>query len=164
MKVYYDIKDMLEKELEQIADKRELTSNNLEVMSKAVDIIKDIDIICGMKREEEEGYSEMMPYHMYDDGSSYARGRGRYAKRDSMGRYSSEGGYSGRGSYDGGSYDSYNRGSSYDSYERGGRRGGYSREDSKEHMVSELERMEQSATDEKQRSMIRNWKNQLQNA
>lgn len=163
MKVYYDIKDMLEKELGQIADKRELTSNNLEVMSKAVDIIKDIDIICGMKREEEEGYSEMMPYYMYDDGSSYARGRGRYAKRDSMGRYSSEGGYSGRGSYDGGSYDSYNRGS-YDSYERGGRRGGYSREDSKEHMVSELERMEQSATDEKQRSMIRNWKNQLQNA
>jgi len=163
MKVYYDIKDMLEKELGQIADKRELTSNNLEVMSKAVDVIKDIDIICGMKREEEEGYSEMMPYYMYDDGSSYARGRGRYAKRDSMGRYSSEGGYSGRGSYEGGSYDSYNRGS-YDSYERGGRRGGYSREDSKEHMVSELERMEQNATDEKQRNMIRNWRNQLQNA
>lgn len=30
----------------------------------------------------------------YDGGGSYARGRGRYAKRDSMGRYSSEYGYS----------------------------------------------------------------------
>lgn len=152
---------MLEKELGQIADKRELTSNNLEIMDKVVDIIKDIETICAMREAGEEGYSEMMPYYMYDDGSSYARGRGRYAKRDSMGRYSSEGGYSGRGSYDGGSYDY--RGS-YDSYERGGRRGGYSREDSKERMVSELERMEQNATDEKQRNMIRNWKNQLQNA
>lgn len=160
MRVYYEIKDMLEKELGQIADKRELTSNNLEIMDKVVDIIKDIETICAMREAGEEGYSEMMPYYMYDDSSSYARGRGRYAKRDSMGRYSSDGGYSGRGSYDGGSYDY--RGS-YDSYERGGRRG-YSREDSKEHMVSELERMEQNATDEKQRNMIRNWKNQLQNA
>lgn len=30
----------------------------------------------------------------YERGGSYARGRGRYAKRDSMGRYSSEYGYS----------------------------------------------------------------------
>lgn len=30
----------------------------------------------------------------YEHGGSYARGRGRYAKRDSMGRYSSEYGYS----------------------------------------------------------------------
>lgn len=153
MKVYYDIKDMLEKELEQIADKRELTSNNLEIMDKMVDIIKDIETICAMKEASEEGYSEMMPYYMYDDGmdgTSYARGRGRYAKRDSMGRYSSESGYSNRGSYD--------------SYARGGRMGGYSREDSREHMVSELDRMEREATDEQQRNMIRNWKQQLKNA
>lgn len=165
MKVYYDIKDMLERELEQIAGKRELTSNNLEVMDKAVDIIKDIETICAMKEAGEEGYSEMMPFYMYDDGmggSSYARGRGRYAKRDSMGRYSSEGGYSSRGSYDGGSYDSYNRGGSYDSYARGRR--GYSRDDSKEYMVSELERMEKEAADEQQKMMIRNWKQQLKNA
>jgi len=159
MKVYYDIKDMLEKELEQIADKRELTSNNLEIMDKMVDIIKDIETICAMKEASEEGYSEMMPYYMYDDGmdgTSYARGRGRYAKRDSMGRYSSESGYSNRGSYD--------RGGSPDSYARGVRMGGYSREDSRDHMVSELDRMEREAQDEQQRNMIRNWKNQLKNA
>lgn len=162
MKVYYDIKEMLEKELEQIADKRELTSNNLEITGKMVDIIKDIETICAMKEASEEGYSEMMPYYMYDDGmdgTSYARGRGRFAKRDSMGRYSSESGYSNRGSYD-----SYNRGGSYDSYARGGRMGGYSREDSRDHMVSELDRMEREAQDEQQRNMIRNWKNQLKNA
>ena len=156
MKVYYDIKDMLERELEQIADKRELTSNNLEIMDKVVDIIKDIETICAMREAGEDGYSEMMPYYMYDDGmggSSYARGRGRYAKRDSMGRYSSEGGYSNR--YDGGG--------SYDSYARGGR-GGYSREDSRDHMVSELDRMEREAQDEQQKMMIRNWKQQLKNA
>ena len=147
MKVYYEIKDMLEKELGQIADKRELTSNNLEVMDKVVDIIKDIETICAM-RNADDGYSNNYPYYMYDDGMSNARGRGRYAKRDSMGRYSSDGlymddGYSGR-------------------YDRGTR--GYSREDSKEHMIGELERMERDASDENQKNMIRNWKNQLKNS
>lgn len=140
MKVYYEIKDMLEKELEQIADKRELTSNSLDVMDKVVDIIKDIETICAMREASEEGYSSYYPHYMYDDGmdgQSYARGRGRYAKRDSMGRYASE--YRGMD-------------------------GRYSREDSREHMISELDRMEREATDENQKSMIRNWKNQLKTA
>ena len=43
---------------------------------------------------EEGGYSRRyMPTHYYD-GGSYARGRGRNAKRDSMGRYSRDYGYS----------------------------------------------------------------------
>ena len=47
-----------------------------------------------MKAEEmsEEGYSERgysMDDHSYRDGHSYARGRGRNARRDAMGRYSS---------------------------------------------------------------------------
>lgn len=47
-----------------------------------------------MKAEEmsEEGYSERgysMGDHSYRDGHSYARGRGRNARRDAMGRYSS---------------------------------------------------------------------------
>ena len=141
MKVYHEIKEMLERELEQIADKRELTSSSLDVMDKVVDIIKDIETICAMREAEEDGYSHFYPYYMYDDGmmdgQSYARGRGRYAKRDSMGRYASE--YRGMD-------------------------GRYSREDSREHMISELDRMEREATDENQKSMIRNWKNQLKTA
>ena len=42
MKVYYDIKDMLERELEQIASKHELTSNNLEITGKMMDIHHEI--------------------------------------------------------------------------------------------------------------------------
>ena len=141
MKVYHEIKEMLERELEQIADKRELTSSSLDVMDKVVDIIKDIETICAMREAGEDGYSHFYPYYMYDDGmmdgQSYARGRGRYAKRDSMGRYASE--YRGMD-------------------------GRYSREDSREHMISELDRMEREATDENQKSMIRNWKNQLKTA
>lgn len=102
MRVYDDICDMLNNELSQIAQKRELTSNSLEVMSKAVDIVKDLSIVKAM---EEAGYSEHYPWYMYGDdmyamngrnsyGNSYtgnSYGRGRYAKRDSMGRYSSAG-------------------------------------------------------------------------
>ena len=63
----------------------------------------------------------------YEGGSSYARGgrgRGRNAKRDSMGRYSSR----------------ENRGSSYARGGRGGR-GGYSRDDAKDYMMEQLEEM-----------------------
>ena len=115
MKVYDRIKDMLCDELEEIAKKGELTSNNLEVIDKSIDIIKDIATIHAMEEEyPTEGYSKdggysqgyygRMPYYMYDDGMphddhSYARGRGSDARRDSMGRYSSMGrsydGYSG---------------------------------------------------------------------
>ena len=114
MKTLDRIKDMLCDELDEIAKKNELTSSNLEVIDKAVDIVKDISTIKAMEQEygsddgySRDGYSQgyygRMPYYMYDDGmphdNSYARGRGTYAKRDSMGRYSSDGrsydGYSG---------------------------------------------------------------------
>jgi len=105
MKVYEQIKDMLCDELEEIAKKKELTSSNLDVLDKAVDIIKDIDTINAMEQEYgSEGYSNgysngyysRYPYYMYDGemGNSYARGRGANAKRDSMGRYSRDDGYS----------------------------------------------------------------------
>lgn len=138
MKVYQDIADMLERELSQIADKRELTSNSLDVMGKAVDIIKDIETIEAMREAGDDGYSHYYPYYMYDDGMdgmSYARGRRGNVKRDSMGRYSSE----------------------YKDMR------GYSHEGEKEHMLSELDRLERESTDENKKSMIRNWRNQLKN-
>ena len=114
MKVYDQIHDMLCDELEEIAKKKELTSSSLDVLDKGIDILKDIATIKAMEQEyPDEGYSKdggysqgyfaRYPYYMYDDAphgdNSYARGRGTYAKRDSMGRYSGEGrsydGYSG---------------------------------------------------------------------
>ena len=90
MKVYNDIREMLCDELEEIAKKNELTTNSLEVIYKSVDIIKDLSVIEAMEEEYghhdgySNGYYDRYPYYMYDDMSSYARGR----KRDSMGRYS----------------------------------------------------------------------------
>jgi hypothetical protein len=94
--------------------------------------------------EESGGYSEES-YYMgegrlygtsYDDGMSYARGRGRNAKRDSMGRYSRD-----------------NRGGNRDgglSY-----RGGYSRDDAKSEMMQELEEIMDKASSEQERNIIR---------
>ena len=104
-RVYEDIEKMLCKELEEIGRKGELTSNNLDGMYKSVDIVKDIYTIDAMKHsgysnEYSGDYSEryMRPYYAYDGSydnnphNSYDnRGRGKYAERDSMGRYSSEG-------------------------------------------------------------------------
>lgn len=106
-RVYEDSKKMLEREVQEIAQKGAVTSEDVAMMGKLLDNLKDISIICAM---EEEGYSER---GMYDSDASYARGRGSQANRDSMGRYSSRS-YN-YGPYgDGGSYGSYRN-----SYENG---------------------------------------------
>ena len=98
MKALYELKDKLQMELEEIANKPELSAGDLETVHKLTDTIKNIDKICML---EEEGYSEDGygrggwearggyggGHVLYDGGSSY-RGR----KRDSMGRYSRDGG------------------------------------------------------------------------
>lgn len=81
--------------LNEIAEKG-LTTTNLERAYKLVDMYKDMKTVEAM---DEAGYSETMSYggdypmsmrgNSYrDDGDSMARGRGRNARRDSMGRYS----------------------------------------------------------------------------
>lgn len=99
----YELKDRLCEELEEYKDKN-LDKTNLDVIDKLSHTIKNLGKIIEQK-EEEDGYSNMnggyYDGHSYarnsyegGRGHSYARGRGRYAKRDSMGRYSSERGYS----------------------------------------------------------------------
>ena len=144
-------------ELEEKAGKTSsrISEGDLNKIHKLTDTIKNIDKIEAL--ESGDGYSEesnwMADGRVY--GMSNARGRGRYAKRDSMGRYSSEG-----GSYEGGSYDdgeSYARG-------RGGR--GYSRNDGYsrgEDMVERLEDMMNDANSEKEREAIRRCLSQLKN-
>jgi hypothetical protein len=93
------IKKMLCRELEKFSMKAELNVTDLEKIHKLSDTIKNLDKIK-MLEEDGEGYSEARmgrggSRYSYDDEMMYSerRGRGRNAKRDSMGRYSSEGGY-----------------------------------------------------------------------
>lgn len=160
--MYYleDLKEMLCKELEEIAEKGELSAGMLETVHKLTDSIKNIDKI---EMLEDGGYSEesrwMGEGRMYgtsygnEGGNTYARGRGRNAKRDGMGRYSRDGGYGGD---NGGSYGG---GSSY----RGGR-GGYSRAEGKEHMIGKLEEMMGMTESEEERKAIRQCIQKLENA
>ena len=151
MHYMHDLKDLLCAELEDYAEKGKksgkMSMGDLETVHKLTDTVKNIMKIDVLK--EEAGYSEDGHYMgegriygtSYDDGMrreggySDARGRGRYAKRDSMGRYSRDGGMS---------YDddmSYARGG------RGGNRGGYSRDDGKHYMMDRLgELMDEAST------------------
>lgn len=113
------IKRMLCKELEEYGEQKSISASDVEMIHKLTDTIKNLDKI---EMLEDDGYGGHYP--MYDDGVSYARGRGRYAKRDSRGRYSSEmdSGYSDR------------------RYEKR-----YSRDDAKDHMMNKLGEMMEDA-------------------
>lgn len=104
------LKEMLLKELEEYGSKGELTSGTLEVVDKLAHAVKNLCKIIEAYEEEEEyserGYSRYSRDGGQQGGSyrniyrgerysrnnggaaSYARGRGRNAPRDSMGRYS----------------------------------------------------------------------------
>jgi len=89
-------------ELEKKVDKEgKLSAAEVQYMDVLAHTKKNL-----LKGEEmmSEDYSmaDERPYMMYRN--SYARGRGKNAKRDSMGRYSSERGRSNRSYYDGMSY------------------------------------------------------------
>ena len=98
------LKDMLVKELEEYGSKGEVTGSTLEVVDKLAHAIKNLCKVIEDYDEEEYsgrgsyargGYSREGTYrggdYARDGGGSYARGRGRNAKRDSMGRYSRDG-------------------------------------------------------------------------
>lgn len=137
-----ELREMLCEELDKITKKGELSTGSLDVIDKLTHSIKSIDTIMAM---EDAGYSN-------ESGYSYARGRGRYANRDSMGRYSNRG-----GSYEGGgSYDDMNN-----SYARGRNRG-YSRNDAKEHLAMELRELKADSRDQETSKMIDHWIKQLE--
>lgn len=87
-------------ELEEKADKGSLTASDVQYADTLAHLKKNLLKSEEMMEEFDEGYSsDMRPMlgggsYRYTPGSSYARGRGSRAKRDSMGRYSSERGYS----------------------------------------------------------------------
>lgn len=81
-------KSTLEREIDKILKTGDISVNTLEKLHTMTDTYKNMLKICLLSEESGESY---------DTGSSYRRGRGRNAKRDSMGRYSNEEGYSADG-------------------------------------------------------------------
>ena len=142
----HDLKDLLCAELEDYAEKGKksgkMSMGDLESIHKLTDTVKNILKIDML--EGETGYSEDGAYMgesriygtSYDDGMrrgagySYARGRGRYAKRDSMGRSSRDDGYMRRD-------------------------GGYSRDDGKAYMMERLEDMMEDAEKPAEKEALR---------
>lgn len=166
------LKDLLCAELEDYAEKGKksgkMSMGDLENIHKLTDTVKNILKIDML--EEESGYSEDGHYmgegriygtsyesgYSERGGSSYARGRGRYAKRDSMGRYSRDGGMS---------YDddmSYARGGRMGN--RGGMRGGYSRDDAKSYMIEQIEEMMETAEKPTEKEALRRCMDALKRA
>lgn len=146
MQTYYELKDMLKKELDQIVKKGELSAGSLETVDKILNSIKNACKITMYEEYKEDGYS-YADSDMDMSNYSYARGRGSNARRDSMGRYSSEGGYSREGGY---------------SNARGSRdgRGGYSRRgysyddgDKQEKVEMLREMMQEAGSDEERRTL-----------
>jgi hypothetical protein len=156
MEYMHKIKKMLCKELDEYAMKGKISGSDLDMIWKLTDTVKNLDKIEML--EEESGYSEArggrgrssyMGGSSYDDDMMYSerRGRGRNARRDSMGRYSSE---------DGMSYDDYSEEGSY----RGGR---YSRNDAKDHILNKMGEMMTSA-DEEQREILKDAMRKIERA
>lgn len=140
MKALYELKEMLCKELEEIARKGELSAGSLETVHKLTDTIKNIDKI--MMLEEDGGYSQRRGYSRageweargkfgrpYDDGGSSYANRGQHYVR---GHYSRDDGRIGMRQT----------------------RGMYSRDDGRDEMLGEMEDMMQDA-DERQKEIIR---------
>ena len=82
MEYYHDLKKMLCKELENVANQKELSAGDLETVDKLTHSIKSLLTIIAM---EENGYS----------GARRRDSMGRYADMDYSNRYYDDG-YSGR--------------------------------------------------------------------
>lgn len=91
MHTYYDVKEMLHKELSEIVKKGELSAGSLETIDKLLNSIKNACKIIMYDQFDDGEYSRAG----HEDMHSYA------PRRDSMGRYSRE---SGRGMTRGYSY------------------------------------------------------------
>ena len=160
MHYMHDLKDLLCAELEDYAEKGKksgkMSMGDLDSIHKLTDTVKNILKIDML--EGETGYSEDGAYMgegriygtSYDDemrrggGYSYARGRGRYAKRDSMGRYSRDDGYMRR--------------------DGRGMRDGYSRDEGKAYMMEQLEDMMEDAEKPAEKEALRRCMDALKRA
>ena len=95
MKTIKDFGDLLCKQIDKVNKKGDISPDELQRMDKAIDIIKDISIICAM-----EEYGQDPEQELYSSTGMYGRNSRTQMPmwssqgRDSMGRYSSSMGYS----------------------------------------------------------------------
>lgn len=138
------IVDLCGKEFEAIAKNGKFRSREeIDSVYKLMDIVKDsMEISCMEADMEGESYDDGMSQrggsygdrsYRYD-GGSYARGRGRNARRDSRGRYSGE---------------------AYENYDNGSYMRGYSRAEGKDDFKNQLRMMMEDAPDESTRQSIK---------
>ena len=137
MHTYYDAKDMLKKELDEIVKKGELSAGSLDTIDKLLNSIKNSCKIIMYEEYADDGYS-YADTDMDMSNYSYARGRGRNARRDSRGRYSSEGYANARGGNRSGGYS----------------RAGYSYAADKEEKIDMLRDMMEEAKSDEERRML----------
>ena len=107
MRELYELKEKLCKELKSYGDKRELTASSLAMIDTLAHALKNVNKVIENHEEEEGMYSSegypIRPAHeggymrgSYGDMPMNSYARGRYARRDAMGRYSRDE-YSGEG-------------------------------------------------------------------
>ena len=127
------VKDMIYREIDEISEQNQLTIECVEALGELVDILKDIAEIEAMENYGDNGYS---------NNGGYSQRGGKYM------RY-----------YDGNSYGGYSGNSYRGSY----RRNGYSREDGRQYMISELERMMNEAQNESDKMEIKKLVDKMKN-
>lgn len=153
MKHLHEIKQKLVKELDEIAERGELSAGSLDTLHKLTDTIKNID-----KIEMLEGGGSSHGYRgSYADGGSYGDGYSQARRRDSRGRYTSYdgGNWTAEGSYDDGSYadEGYDRG--YSGRRRHYVRGHYSYAEAKSDITEQLHELMQEANGKEREAIQR---------
>ena len=135
----------MSKNHDTMAENKSVRRSVIDSVYKLMDIVKDsMEISCMEADMEGESYDDGMSQrggsygdrsYRYD-GGSYARGRGRNARRDSRGRYSSEGG-------------------SYGYYPDGRPMRGYSRDGKEEYKEQLMDMMENAPSEDVRQNIKR---------
>ena len=97
MRIYDDVKDLVEDEIDKIIKQGDLNDTTLMHLDKLVDIAKDI---CEIEEKDMDGgYSQRSyPHYYMDRGNSYKRdSMGRYSRDSRMNTYDGSNGYSRHG-------------------------------------------------------------------
>ena len=151
MRTLEKLRDMLCDELDEYAEKKDMSTADLEKVHVITDTVKNIDKICIMEEDGE--------YSHAGDWEAMGRMNGRYGDSYDRGdSYANRGEHWVRGHYsrarDGRDY-SMARG-------RGGRRG-YSRAEG-EDLMEHMDRMMEEAETPREREIIKRFKRELENA